>query len=90
MTTENHHSDSVISFGQAERIIQLEQHPAILRVARLRAIEHHSRNPAFIKRLSRQEPILRKLRHNFLRSLLGALTSAPGSGYSVSSQRLPV
>ncbi len=45
---QDHHADRVVRFGEFERRAQLDEHPAVLRVALLRAIERDDGDPAVV------------------------------------------
>ena len=49
-TAEDHDAHRVVLFGSRERVVELDEESAILRVARLGAVEHDPRDPAVVDR----------------------------------------
>ena len=45
---ENHDSDRVVGLGTQERVVELDEEAAILRVARLRTVQHDPCDPALV------------------------------------------
>ena len=48
---EDHDPDRVVGLGTQERVVELDEEAAILRVARLGTVQHDPRDPALVEGL---------------------------------------